>query len=226
MTDDEPFGVLHVALQLGRQQTRRRGSEHDRRAGRPAGAGEHRLLEGEPLGGALLHEVGAGDCLVGGADEAQRALGRPWRIGQAVERPPGVVEHLADLARRVGIGVVEVDVDAVEHEAGRPATTDHAAAEQPDPVEARGSGTSRPLHELELVPHLIGALDPHVHALQDLDGAGDELGVGGEMTAPEVQVVLEADAHVAAGERGHGDERELHPRDRERREHRARAARR
>ena len=135
MTDDEPFRVRHVALQLGRQQARRRGTEHDRRAGRPAGVGEHRLLEGEPLGGALLHEVGAGDRFVGRADEAQRALGRTRHVGQAVVGPPGVVEHLADLARRVRIGVVEVDVDAVEHEPGRPPTADHATAEQPDPVE-------------------------------------------------------------------------------------------
>ena len=105
-----------------------------------AGAGEHRLLEGEPLGGALLHEVGRRDRVVGGCHELQRAFGRAWHVGEPVGRPPGVVEHLADLARRVGIGVVEVDVDAVEHEAGCPAATDHAAAEQPDPVEPRYGG--------------------------------------------------------------------------------------
>ena len=93
-------------------------------------------------------------------------------IGQLVEGPPGVVEHLADLARRLGIGVVEVDVDAVEHEPRRPPATDHTAAQQPDPVEARDRGPHAASRASARPAPRRATLDPHVHALEDLARRG------------------------------------------------------
>ena len=57
-----------------------------------------------------------------------------------------VGEHLVDLAFRLGVGVEELDVDAVEQEAGCPSTTDHAAPEQPDVRDAEllGRGAAPP----------------------------------------------------------------------------------
>src|SRR5258705_7341567 len=80
------------------------------------------------------------------------------------------------------------------------------------------STTSRVLDELQLVTHFLGAENPDVHALQQELGACDEFGVGRLVARPEVEVVLQTDAHVAAGEGGHGDEGDLHLADRERRE--------
>src|SRR4029079_4453876 len=93
-------------------------------------------------------------------------------------------------------------------------TTSSAIAVPPDHVSAPSV-----LDELQLVTHLLGPENPDVHALQQELGARHEFGVGGLVAGPEVEVVLQTDAHVAAGQRGHGDEGDLHLADRERREH-------
>ena len=139
MADHEPFGVDHVALHLGGQQARRRRTEHDVGAGDAAGRGEQLLLQVEPLGRALLHEVGTVDGLFDGGDDAQRALGRPLRPRQLGVGPAGVGQHLADLARRLGIGVEQHHVVTVEQEPRRPSAADDTAAEQADVASGHGS---------------------------------------------------------------------------------------
>ena len=125
-------GLHHVALHLGGQQARRRRAEHHVGPGDAAGRGEQLLLQLQPLGCALLHEVGAVDGLLDGRDDPQRALRRPRRSCQLGIGAAGVGQHLADLARRLGIGVEHHHVVAVEQEAGGPAAADHASAEQAD----------------------------------------------------------------------------------------------
>src|SRR5579884_1252385 len=88
----------------------------------------------------------------------------------------------------------------------------------PPPSSATALGRSGTHAEGELLPHLLRPQHAHVHRLEDRDGPLDELAVRGEAAACEVEVVFEADAHVAADEHRQGDERELHAADRERRE--------
>src|SRR3954447_20602545 len=99
-----------------------------------------------------------------------------------------------------------------------PLSTKRAA--QPPPITPPPSspavfGRSATTGELQLGAHLVGAEDADVHRLEDRHGALDELPVRGERPAREVQVVLEADARVAADERGERDVRQLHAADRE-----------
>ena len=56
--------------------------------------------------------------------------------------------------------------------------------------------------QAEPLARLLGAEDAHVHGVEDAHRALDQLAVAGEHAAREVDVVLEADAHVAAGEHG------------------------
>src|SRR5262249_36798494 len=78
--------------------------------------------------------------------------------------------------------------------------------------------TSATWTQPELLTHFVRSEDAHVHPAEDRDSALDELRVRREDAAREVEVVLEADAHVAADDRGEGGIRKLHPPDRERRE--------
>ena len=123
----------------------------------------------------------------------------------------GVVEELADLARRLGVGVEEPDVDPVEQEPSGPAATDDTATEQPDGLQARDRAhdapltalRSRPLGpfarsarslgrgQLQLRADVRGLEDAHVHGLQDGDGPAHEVGVGGQLAAAGVEVVLQ-----------------------------------
>src|SRR3954468_17765625 len=86
----------------------------------------------------------------------------------------------------------------------------------PPPSSATARGRSAMADEAELLAHVGGPEHAHVHGLEDRAGPLDELAVGGEGAPREVEVVLEPDAHVAAGEGGHRDVRQLHPADRER----------
>ena len=99
-------------------------------AGRGAGLRQQRLLELEPLGRALLDELHALGGGSGRRHEGQRAFARQRHRRQAAERPARELQHLAELALGLGIGVVEAHVDAAEQEARGPAAADHAAAEQ------------------------------------------------------------------------------------------------
>src|SRR6476659_10893164 len=72
------------------------------------------------------------------------------------------------------------------------------------------------LDELQLVTHFLGPENPDVHALEQQLGTRHEFPVGGLVARSEIQVVLQPDANVAAGQRGHGDEGDLHLADRER----------
>src|SRR5690242_11464646 len=87
---------------------------------------------------------------------------------------------------------------------------------------ARGRPASRSAtaREPQLRPHLGGGEDAHVHRAQDLRRPLHQLRVGGVHAPLEHEVVLEADADVAADPGRHRHERQLHAPDRERREHR------
>src|ERR1700674_1740630 len=78
------------------------------------------------------------------------------------------------------------------------------------------------LLQAQLGSNLVWAEDSHIHALEDADGAFDELAIRRQLSAREVDVVLEADPHVAARQHRHPDVGELHAPDREGREHRSR----
>src|SRR6266540_7482477 len=90
----------------------------------------------------------------------------------------------------------------------------------PPPRRPAVCGRSATTPEPQLLAHLVGPEHPDVHALEDRDRALDELAVRRGNPAREVDVVLQADAHVAARHRCHRDVRQLHAPDRERREDR------
>src|SRR6187200_966967 len=73
----------------------------------------------------------------------------------------------------------------------------------------------------QLPAHVLGAKNPCIHGLEYRHRPLDELVVGRQLAARQVDVVLQTHPHVAAGQRRHGDVRELHAADRERREHTA-----
>ena len=83
MADDQSLGVHHVALHLGGEQARCRRTEHHVGPGDATGRSEQLLLQLQPLGRALLHEVGAIDGFLDGRDDSQRALRRPLRSSSA-----------------------------------------------------------------------------------------------------------------------------------------------
>ena len=132
MADDESLGMLHVALHLGGQQPRRRRPEDHVGPGDAAGRREQLLLQLQPFRRALLHEVGALDGFLDGRDDPQRAFLRPLHHRQLGVGAAGVGQHLADLARRLGIGVEHHDVVAVEQESCGPSAADHTTTEQAD----------------------------------------------------------------------------------------------
>ena len=142
MPDDEPLRMDHALLQARRQQPRRRRGDDDLRPARGVGSGEQALLDVEPLRRALLDQLGTLDGLLRGVDEGQLALVGQRRGEQPRQGAAGVGEDLADLARRVFVGVVEAHVGAVEDEAGRPPAADHAAAEQAHPTRHARHGHS------------------------------------------------------------------------------------
>ena len=74
MRDDQPLGMLHRRLQVGRQDAGGRGA--DQRVGRRGGLdlGQHLVLEVEPLRHAFLDEVGVGDGLGDRRGEGELAL--------------------------------------------------------------------------------------------------------------------------------------------------------
>src|SRR3954449_2458845 len=90
----------------------------------------------------------------------------------------------------------------------------------PPPRSATAERSAMP-RERQLLAHLARAEHAHVHRLEDRHRALDELRVGGEHAAREVQVVLQPDPHVAARQRGERDVRQLHAADGEGREDRA-----
>src|SRR5215217_4759283 len=68
---------------------------------------------------------------------------------------------------------------------------------------------SSALRQFEFLADVFRADDPGAHAFDHLHGLFDELRIGGELAFADEEVVLEADAHVAAGENcrrriGHG----------------------
>src|ERR1700681_4629869 len=73
--------------------------------------------------------------------------------------------------------------------------------------------------QAQLGSNLVRAEDSYIHLLEDADGAFDKLGICGELSAREVDVVLEADPDVAPGKHRHPDVGELHASDRKGREH-------
>ena len=132
MADDEALRVDHVALDLGGEESRGGGSEHGVAGCCLAGLGEHLLLQLESLGQALLHEVDAGDGVLDGRRERDRAL-----LGERGERQLRIratrVRHdLVHLARRLGIDVVQLHVDAGECKACGPTAADDASTEEAD----------------------------------------------------------------------------------------------
>ena len=136
MSDDEPLRMLHARLQQAREQARGGRREHDvgrRGSARPP---QQVLLQLQPLGRALLHEVDALGRFFRRGDERESSLGRQRRHHELPRRPSRVVEHVADLARCIRIGIEQLHVDAVEQEPRRPAAADDTAAEQADALEA------------------------------------------------------------------------------------------
>ena len=87
------------------------------------------MLELQPLAHAFLHPVRALHGLGNRAMKAQRAL-----LGQRViiehrQRKARVIQHLADLALCLGVGVKDAHVPAVQKEPRGPSPADDAATD-------------------------------------------------------------------------------------------------
>ncbi len=121
---------------------------------------------------------------------------------------------------RAGVGgrVVRVDVDAAEAESCDPAGADHAAADRGRAARVRALASSATPGELQIGAHLVRPLDRVAEALDDLHRALDQIGVRGELATTQVQVVLQPDPDVAAGDRGERDVLQLLAADAERAE--------
>src|SRR5581483_8297939 len=98
----------------------------------------------------------------------------------------------------------------------------HPPPMTPPPSRPTWAGLPNRLLQPELRPNLIRAEDAHVHRLENRDRSRDQVRVGGETPAGQVEVVLEADAHIAAREHRHRGVCKLHAADREGREDRVR----
>ena len=236
MADDEAFAdAACPSCSSDGQQARGGRREHDVRSGRARSPRRSTSCLRSSRSGALSWTKST-PAAASSAEptNGERALRRQRGHRQACRAARRALSSdLADLARRLGVGVEQQDVDAVEQEAGRPAATDDTATEQADARPGRGSGSSaHPLEpcssltaSLSLSRTSCGPMTLHVHPSRIGDGParrGRHWWPAGPR--PRVQVVLQPDAHVAAGQRGHRDERDLHAADRERREHRSPAA--
>src|SRR5215217_7638655 len=89
-----------------------------------------------------------------------------------------------------------------------PLRTNRAA--QPPPItpppstatlRGRAAARSAMAPQPQLFAHIVGTQHPRVHRLEDRHRALDQLTVGREHATREIDVVLEADSHVAARER-------------------------
>ena len=220
VADHQPLRVSESVLERAREQPGRRRGDHDVGSGDGVGASEQLALHVEALRRALLDEVDADRRVLGCGHDVQRAGRGQGDADETLQRAAGDVDDARRLGAGLRVGVVEQHVGAVGDEPPRPAGADDPAAEQPDAGRAAAALTART--QGEAVADLGRSLHAHVHRLEDAHGAGDEVGVRGQLARPGVQVVLQPDAHVAAGEHGHGHERQLHAADRERREHGAR----
>ncbi len=203
----QALGPLQARRRCRRQQARRRRADDRVGLQRALDRRQQLLLELQPLGRALLHQLGAGDGGLRRVDQLQPALRGQRRERQPpVGAPARVVDHLADLARRLGVGVVDAHVDPVEHEARRPAAADDAAAEQADPARgptrAHAGPRSRSRSRTSAGPRTRTFIASRIATARSTSCA-----VGGEDAAREVDVVLQPDPHVAARQHRHGDER-------------------
>ena len=142
VADGHELGVRHVELEPGRPQPRGRRAEDDAVPRGPARPRQERALELLALRRVLLHEVHSLDGILRGGHELERALRRPRRQGEPGGRAAGILEHGRHLLFRRRVGIEQPHVDPREHEPGRPAAADDAAAQQPDrsrPAAARFS---------------------------------------------------------------------------------------
>ena len=202
MADDEPFRMHMPVLHLGGQQARRRRAEHHVRSGRARWPRRSSCCFRSRRSGALSWTKSTPSAASSAEPtNAQRALRRQRRHGQLGVGAAGVVEDLADLARRLGVGVEEQDVDAVEQEPGGPAATDDTATEQADGLQARDRAhrRSRPLSTARAASLAQLAHSGELSCSWARTSAGlrtltfmasrmetarrDEVGVGGELAA-------------------------------------------
>ena len=103
----------------------------------------HPVLQLEPLRDALLHPVRARHRFGDRGGKGEAALGRQRAGIERGQRGAGIVQHLADLAVRLGVGVEDCDVPAVEQEARGPATADDAPADDRGAAHAGAAGAAR-----------------------------------------------------------------------------------
>ena len=152
------------------------------------------LLQLEPLGRRLLHEVGAGDRLL---DRATRTSAPSGGSGASVSRAVGAAGVLERLARPpLGAAAPGRTGGRRRRSAGSGPPSRRRSRRRR--AGRRRAGAQPRDREREPLAHLGRAEHADVHRLEDRDRALDELGVRREPAAREIEVVLEPDADVAA----------------------------
>ena len=89
-----------------------------------------KTLEVTLLRDGVEHEVRTLDGILRGGHELERALRWPRRQGEPGGRAAGILEHGRHLLLRRRVGIEQPHIDPGEHEPGRPAAADDAAAQQ------------------------------------------------------------------------------------------------
>ena len=140
MPDQHPFRVLHMLLQDARQQSGGRGRDDGSGRGGRVDFRKNPALEVEPLGHAFLNKAGAFHGLSERSRDAERAGGGARIAEQPVEGALGIVHRCLHRGAGIRSRVVERHVDPAQHEAGRPAAADQAAADAGCALDAAGHG--------------------------------------------------------------------------------------
>ena len=129
MTDEQPLGCDHVALQIGRHDAgRTRGNNDVGRSG-TANVGQNALLEFDLFGDILLDEVGLGRHFVQVSRECKPAFRRQRRKCQARECGLSVSHSATYPGFHLRLHIGSNDVNAVVQGARGPAATDDAGAQ-------------------------------------------------------------------------------------------------
>ena len=129
MPDQHPFRVLHGLLQDAWQQSGSRRRDDGSGRGGCIDSRKNPALEVQPLGHAFLNEAGAFHGLGERSREAERAGGGARFAEHPVEGALGIVHRRLHRGPGIRSRVVERHVDPAQHEAGRPAAADQAAAD-------------------------------------------------------------------------------------------------
>lgn len=129
MRHEHAFGMLHLGLQVGREQARGGGTDEGVGPGGRIDLVDDAALQRQPFGHAFLNPVNALDPFLNAPAEGEFAARRQRRHGQHAIGAFRIRHDLADDALGFRMRVEDVDVYSCKRKTRSPGPADDAAAD-------------------------------------------------------------------------------------------------